>query len=232
MHRLRVELSKDLHDKRFDDTAGPSPVDASADSAACAADSRETRHRRAGMRHFRNSVEGAWALIKVPRRELNRRVALKIVIGCAVAGSTAMRRLLAEAKYRRPCSTEHVQVFDAARTGSAVLFDGVLRTLADVKGEGPAGSAPREAAEIVEQVAKGIAARTSARHRPPRCEAGSNIMLRPDEVARVVMDFGLAKLSESGEIKADDALMGRCSGRPAYMSPEQARAAKDTGRWA
>src|SRR5262249_36935096 len=94
---------------------------------------------------------------------------------------------------------------------------------------------PREALEIIIQVASALAAAHAAGviHRDIKPE---NIMLRPDGYVKV-LDFGIAKLTEqkrgsdTSETTAElQTRMGLVLGTTHYMSPEQARGLKVDAR--
>jgi len=81
---------------------------------------------------------------------------------------------------------------------------------------------PREAAEIVCQIASGLAAahQQGIVHRDVKL---SNVLLDSRGVAKIV-DFGLARVAESSELLTQE---GALAGTPAYMSPEQLKRPQD-----
>ena len=84
---------------------------------------------------------------------------------------------------------------------------------------------PREAAEIVAQTARGLAAAHAAGlvHRDVKPE---NILFEPTTGRAKIGDFGLARLvSEATGLTRD----GVVAGTPAYLSPEQARGESKAG---
>ena len=94
-------------------------------------------------------------------------------------------------------------------------------TLGDLIGSGPGherGLPPREAADLIAQIADGLAAahQVGLVHRDIKPE---NVMIEPGTGRPKLMDFGLARgEGDLGNLTREDLL----AGTPSYMSPEQA----------
>ena len=160
--------------------------------------------------------------------ELEREVAIKVLLAGKLAGAEDVDRFLREA--RSAAQLKHpgvVSLYEAGRTeeGICYLVEELVRgvTLAEKLKTGPFDAACRRA------VTRG----GRPTHSPPPTQLGvvhrdvkpSNIILDSEGHPHVT-DFGLAKRD------TDDAAMtpeGDVLGTPAYMSPEQARgeAARD-----
>jgi Tol biopolymer transport system component len=166
--------------------------------------------------------------------ELGRLVALKILPADVAASGQRMQRFIQEAKAASALNDQHIiTVFDIGEADGARFISTEY-----VRGETLRARIARErlmlneSFEIGVQIAAALAAAHEAgiAHRDIKPE---NIMLRPDGLVKV-LDFGLAKLTESGQAGATTdteaptrALVhtapGVVMGTYAYMSPEQAR---------
>src|SRR5262249_39388941 len=180
-----------------------------------------------GYEILRELGRGGMGVVYLARdTKLNRTVALKMVLAGAHATPAALGRFLTEAE--AVAALTHpgiVAIYEIGRQGELPFFTleycpgGSLT--AKVK---DAPLPPREAATVVEQVARAVA-----------YAHGKGIVhrdLKPDNVLfgergePKVTDFGLAKRleSESG-MTATGAVMGT----PSYMAPEQAEGRKAVG---
>jgi eukaryotic-like serine/threonine-protein kinase len=171
-----------------------------------------------------------WAATHVT---LGHRVAVKLVARAFVRSPEALRRFDAEAKAAARLPSRHVvQVFD-----NGTLDDGTPYIAMELlSGENleqrveRRGSLPLpEVVEILAQCCKGLA-RAHAAGIVHRDIKPDNIFLAqsPDEEGDVVkiLDFGVAKitLAEAGTSQTGT---GTLLGTPLYMSPEQARGARE-----
>ncbi|MCA9185502.1 MAG: protein kinase [Planctomycetales bacterium] len=151
---------------------------------------------------------------------LNRVVALKMVLTGVHASATARARFMREAEYvARLKHPNVVQVLDLGEQDGQPYYameyvdGGDLRSVID-----RAPLAPREAAELLEQLADavGCAHRQGIVHRDLK---PANVLLTREGLPKIT-DFGLAKNLEAGSTLSST---GDVLGTPAYMSPEQAR---------
>jgi hypothetical protein len=155
-----------------------------------------------------------------------REVALK-VLGDAVKGEAAVRRLQREARATRSLDPKHVAaVFDVGETAEGQLYLAMEyvrgRTVRALLKKGRVARA--EALRIVREVASalGEAHHAGVVHRDVKPD---NIMVGDD--GRVVLvDFGIVKNLETGDDAAHLSTQltneGAVLGTPAYLAPEQA----------
>ncbi len=164
-------------------------------------------------------------------QRLNRRVALKLLPSDYTAEKDRLRRFQQEAQAASALNHPNILTIH-----ELVNVDGQHFIATEfVEGETLRQRAKsvrfgiREALDISIQIVGALTAAHTARiiHRDIKPE---NIMLRPDGYVKV-LDFGLAKLTEQQEPKADghsvdslDASSGLLMGTVTYMSPEQTRA--------
>jgi len=148
---------------------------------------------------------------------LNRTVALKMILAGEHASPRDLVRFLAEAEAVAAIAHPNVvQVYEvgnhAGRSYMALEYcdGGTLTKWMKDRGKFPA----REAAQIIEQISRGVAAAHDQGivHRDLK---PGNILLAPQPK---VVDFGLAKMASGHDLTRTEAIMGT----PAYMSPEQA----------
>lgn len=151
--------------------------------------------------------------------QLGRRVALKVPKKHRVGGEEARERFLREA--RAAASLRHPNLCSVFDVGEV---DGVpFIALEYVEGRPLSRFVAEErptvdrVVELVETIARAMHAAHvgGVVHRDLKPE---NVMVTP-EGQPIVMDFGLARHDESGDLRAT--LAGRLMGTPAYMSPEQ-----------
>jgi tetratricopeptide (TPR) repeat protein/tRNA A-37 threonylcarbamoyl transferase component Bud32 len=160
---------------------------------------------------------GMGVVYKARQAGLNRTVALKTVRTAEMADPVALVRFLAEAEVVAAIDHPHVvRVFEfGQRNGAAYLAMEYLpgAPLSARLGSGP--MPPRDAAELLEKVARGVAA-AHAQGVVHRDLKPGNVLF--DEAGRPkVTDFGLAKRAGSDLTRTRVVI-----GTPAYMAPEQA----------
>ena len=154
--------------------------------------------------------------------KLNRKVALKILPAEFVSDTERLKRFEIEA--RAVSALNHpniVTIYDVGKAGgvsyiSTEFVEG--KTLRELIGS---NLKLKEVLAIISQAAEALAAAHNAGvvHRDIKPE---NIMVRPDGYVKV-LDFGLAKLSETNQQNASShTVKGAVMGTLAYMSPEQA----------
>ena len=168
---------------------------------------------------------------------LERRVALKILLASVANDETRVRRFVQEAK--AASALNHPNILTVHEIGN---FEGSQYIVTEfIKGETLrdrlSGSTMtlRETLDVTIQVAAALSAAHNAGivHRDIKPE---NIMIRDDGIAKV-LDFGLVKLTEKRKevsdsrdetrVKTDP---GMVMGTAAYMSPEQARGKETDAR--
>jgi WD40 repeat protein/DNA-directed RNA polymerase specialized sigma24 family protein len=171
---------------------------------------------------------GMGVVYKARHLRLNRLVALKVLLAGAHAGPEALVRFRAEAEAVARLRHPHiVQIYDIGEHEGLPWFALELcegGSLAEQARGVPCP--PRQAARLVEAVARGVAAHEQGIvHRDLK---PANILLarkeegqgRPtDEFEPRVADFGLAKWAEGGGGLTGT---GAVVGTPGYMAPEQA----------
>jgi len=162
---------------------------------------------------------GMGVVYKARQIKLNRVVALKMILAGNYAAHADLIRFLAEAE--AVAGLQHpniVQLFETGQHGRLPYFtleyiDG--GTLSDKVREQPLP--PREAATLVEQVARGVqfAHDKGLVHRDLKPD---NVLMTADGTPKVA-DFGLAKRME---VQSGLTQTGAILGTPSYMAPEQA----------
>jgi tetratricopeptide (TPR) repeat protein len=180
-----------------------------------------------GYEVLRELGHGGMGVVYLARHlKLNRVVALKMILHGAHAGAGRLSRFLVEAEaIARLQHPNIVQIFEAGEHEGLPYF-----TLEHVAGGSLANKVreqplpPREAAALVEQLARGTAYAHGRGiiHRDLKPE---NVLLASGDdpsasVVPKITDFGLAK-----RIEGDSGMTGSGAvmGTPSYMAPEQAR---------
>jgi serine/threonine protein kinase len=161
---------------------------------------------------------------------LKRRVAIKI-LRPERADATARRRLVREAqaaaRFRHDnVVTVHAVVDPPDGLPYLVMEYVAGATLGELVRGSPGrrgGMPPRQAAELIAQIADGLAAahQVGLVHRDIKPD---NVMIEPASGRPKLMDFGLARgQGDLGHLTREDIV----AGTPSYMSPEQARCEQD-----
>ena len=152
--------------------------------------------------------------------ELRRHVALK-VMRVGRDDEQAAARFAREARAVASLRNDHVVAVHSVeftRDGRLVVVMPVVTgpSLRDVV-RTPPGLAPREAVELVRQVADGLAAAHAAGviHRDVK---PANVLIEAATGRAKLTDFGLARAADDASLTHDGTLVGT----PEYMSPEQA----------
>ncbi|MCI0682793.1 MAG: WD40 repeat domain-containing serine/threonine-protein kinase [Gemmataceae bacterium] len=162
---------------------------------------------------------GMGVVYKARQLALKRVVALKMILGGAHAGEAHMARFQREAEAVAQLRHENiVQLYEIGAHEGCPYFaleyveGGTLHALAV---EHPL--APRRAAGLVEQIARGIheAHALGIVHRDLK---PANVLLTKDGVPKI-SDFGLAKQIQDDNLQTKT---GAIVGTPSYMAPEQA----------
>jgi len=166
---------------------------------------------------------GMGAVYKAKDRELDRVVALKVIVPDLANSPAMLKRFKQELILARQITHKNVvRIFDIGETDGTKFITmeyvdgGDLKSVIIERGKIP----PGEAADIIRQICNALDAAHSAGvvHRDLKPQ---NIMI--DQSGRiVVMDFGIASSKDMPGMTMTGALMGT----PEYMSPEQARGEK------
>src|SRR2546423_12177367 len=169
---------------------------------------------------------GMGVVYKAKQDGLNRLVALKMVLSGAHAGPSERERFRTEAE--AAAALQHpniVQIYEVGEQDGhpyCALEFCPGGSLADRLRGNPLP--PREAARLIEQIARGVHCAHAAGivHRDIK---PGNVLLTADGTPKVT-DFGLAKRTGGSDLTATGAILGT----PAYMAPEQAQGhGKDAG---
>ncbi len=194
----------------------PSPVLAAPHPEANAAPPGYVLERELGR--------GGMGVVYLARQDgLNRPVALKMILGAA--NERALIRFLAEAE--AVAAVRHpnvVEVYHFGQHGARPYLALEFCPGGDLDALAGAGKLePRRAAELMAQVAEGVAA-AHAQGIVHRDLKPHNVMLTAAGEPKVT-DFGLAKRLAGAGLTATGAVVGT----PAYMAPEQAGGTKFVG---
>jgi WD40 repeat protein len=173
--------------------------------------------------HMRKELgRGRFGVVYEAVDELDRQVAVKVLQPQLATDPRERDRFAQEA--RKAAAVRHDHIITVYRVGEAAGLALPYLVMEYLAGETLAQRlrrqgvlTPREAAEVVRQVALGLAA-AHARGLVHRDVKPSNILLEASSGRAKVTDFGLARATEAG---ATASQLGAVVGTPAYMSPEQ-----------
>ena len=202
------------------EAGGTLPLAAPASPPACRA-----------TRSWASWAAAAWASsTRRGRLRLNRVVALKMILAGGHAGQAELAALPRRGGGGRPAAApEHRADLRGRRARRpAVLRAGVLSTAAAwTRSSAARRCRPREAAALVETLARAMHARPPAGRRPPRPEAGQRPAGRRTARRRSPTSAWPSKL---GRARAQTHDRGGAWARRSYMAPEQAGGkAKEVG---
>ncbi len=173
---------------------------------------------------------GMGVVYKARDLQLERDIALKMLPQTVGENSEVRSRFLREA--RAAARLRHpniVPIYDIGEENGRVFFAMQL-----VEGQTVKTGAPwpvMEAVGLVEKVARAVASvhQLGVIHRDLK---PSNIMIDADSREPMVLDFGLARVTEDSPMDPLTTAPGLVMGTPAYMAPEQAAGDTDAiGPW-
>jgi len=198
-----------------------------ADSAEASALSSSRWQNLPGYQILRELGRGGMGVVYEAREvELDRVVALKMVMAGALASPEALRRFQNEAKSVAALEHPHiVRIYQFGEHFGSPYFameycpDGTLEKLAT---EAPLTAAA--AAGIVEQLARAVA-HAHERGLIHRDLKPQNVLMAKGGMPKIT-DFGLVKILGSDASLSNT---GDVMGTPPYMSPEQASGERDVG---
>jgi serine/threonine protein kinase len=169
---------------------------------------------------------GMGVVYRAKQRELQRTVALKMILGTGISHEAA-QRFLQEA--RAAAALDHpnvVPIYDIGEVGDRPYFTMALVEGPNLRGHVEAlGTVPiPTAVALFAQIVAGVAHahRHGIIHRDLK---PANVLIDKDGRPRVT-DFGLAKQTAGA---SQLTVTGQVVGTPQYMAPEQARGTKDVG---
>ncbi len=170
---------------------------------------------------------GGMATVYLARQEsLGREVALKVLTTRHEDDPTAHERFLREARLAASLRHPHiVPIFDFGLHGDLAYIAMEYEsggTVAPMAGE---KLLPREALKIVRDIAAALG--HAHGHGIVHRDIKPDNILRRDDGAAVLSDFGIARLVQGGPVLTAE---GTSVGTPQYMSPEQLRGDKVDGR--
>ena len=180
-------------------------------------------------------VGGMGVVVSARHTTLDQCVAIKfLVVSRYATHEESVARFLAEAHAAATIESDYVcRVFDVGTLDDGCPFM-VMEHLEgrdldeEIRQRGPLDLV--EAVDYILQAADALAAahQLGIVHRDIK-PANLFLATRPDGTRRVkVLDFGISKIGSGAEVTASTASRETCSlGTPAYMSPEQVRAAAD-----
>jgi len=162
---------------------------------------------------------GMGAVYKAKDQELGRLICLKVIRTGLASNPEVLQRfkqeliLARKVTHKNVVRTYDLGEFEGTRFITMEFIEGRdLKSIVQEKGKLP----PQEAAAIIRQVCRGLAAAHNAGvvHRDLKPQ---NIMVEADGRASI-MDFGIARSAEQSGLTVSGAMIGT----PEYMSPEQA----------
>ena len=163
---------------------------------------------------------GMGVVYKAEHVKLKRLVALKMVLGGALAGPQHLERFRAEAEaVARLQHPNIVQIYEVGEHDGLPFFS--LEYCAGGSLAQRLDGTPlpvREAAGIIETLARAMHA-AHERHIVHRDLKPANVLMGEDGTPKIT-DFGLAKKMDATEVLTQS---GAVMGTPSYMAPEQAR---------
>jgi len=173
---------------------------------------------------------GMGAVYKAFQTDVRRDVAIKVLTESSAESELMLKRFHVEAMAVSKLNHPHtIRIFDFGRTDDGTLFivmeflDGVpLNKLLRQRRELPVYLAMKVVKEIAESLRE--AHEKHIVHRDLKPENVFLVKVDDDPLYAKVLDFGVAKMKEAGEIEGTLTQAGMIFGTPRYMSPEQATA--------